>query len=217
MYVNGSKAGNTHQGGYTTFRYDITDLVREGTNTLDVCVDNTYTHTIAPISGDFNMYGGIYRRVYLITVEDVHIDLEKNGSSGLTLKTGNMRSKEKPADLGQFDIQANIVNDSDTVKQITVVANVEGDNAPEPITKTITIPANSSQEFLEHCTISNPTLWEGIRYDKNADNSKVGYQYQVTLELKDGETVLDQVTDKLGFRYFWIDSQDNGERAKASF
>ncbi len=64
LYVNGKKAGDTHKGGYTAFRYDVTDLVKEGVNTLDVCVDNTYTQTIAPISGDFNMYGGIYRRVY---------------------------------------------------------------------------------------------------------------------------------------------------------
>ena len=126
LYVNGKKAGDTHKGGYTAFRYDVTDAVKQGANTLDVCVDNTYNQAIAPISGDFNMYGGIYRRVYLISVDDVHVDLEKNGSSGLVLKTGNMRSREKPADLGQFDIQADIVNHSDKEKTVTVVASGRG-------------------------------------------------------------------------------------------
>lgn len=27
VYVNGQRAGDTHKGGYTTFRYDVTDLV----------------------------------------------------------------------------------------------------------------------------------------------------------------------------------------------
>lgn len=217
VYVNGKKAGDTHKGGYTAFRYDVTDLVKDGSNTLDVCVDNTYTQTIAPISGDFNMYGGIFRRVYLAAVDKVHVDLEKNGSSGLVLKTGNMRSRQAPADLGQFDIQADIVNDSDAAKTVTVVATVEGDNAPAPIQKQITIPAGGTQKFDEHCTVTEPTLWEGIRYEKGADNSKTGYQYKVTLEIKEGETVLDKVQDKLGFRYFWIDSQNNGESGEGFY
>lgn len=217
VYVNGKKAGDTHKGGYTAFRYDVTDLVKDGSNTLDVCVDNTYTQTIAPISGDFNMYGGIFRRVYLAAVDKVHVDLEKNGSSGLVLKTGNMRSRQAPADLGQFDIQADIVNDSDAAKTVTVVATVEGDNAPAPIQKQITIPAGGTQKFDEHCTVTDPTLWEGIRYEKGADNSKTGYQYKVTLEIKEGETVLDKVQDKLGFRYFWIDSQNNGESGEGFY
>jgi len=217
LYVNGKKTGDTHKGGYTAFRYDIGSLLKEGTNTLDVCVDNTYTQTIAPISGDFNMYGGIYRRVYLIAVDDVHIDLEKHGSSGLVLKTGNMRSKERPSDLGKFDIEATLINDSDQDKTVTVTVTVTGNNAPAPITKTITIPAGKSEEFKEACTVSNPTLWEGIRYEKGADNSNVGYQYEVALEIKEGSTILDKVTDKLGFRYFWIDSQENGESGEGFF
>ncbi len=217
LYVNGEKAGDTHKGGYTTFRYDITDKVQEGTNALDVCVDNRYTQTIAPISGDFNMYGGIYRRVYLITVDEVHIDLEKHGSSGLALQTGNMRSKDRPADLGQFEIQADIVNDSNAPKNVTVVTTVEGNNAPAPITKTVTVPANGRQDFREKCTVNNPTLWEGIRYDKNADNTNAGYQYKVTLEIKDGGKTIDKVSDKLGFRYFYIDSQDSGESGEGFF
>ncbi len=217
VYVNGKKAGDTHKGGYTAFRYDVTQLVKEGINKLDVCVDNTYTQTIAPISGDFNMYGGIFRRVYLAAVDQVHVDLEKNGSSGLVLKTGNMRSREKPADLGKFNIQADIINDSDAAKTVTVVAAVEGDNAPAPIQKTYTIPAGGTQKFDEPCTVTDPTLWEGVRYEKGADNSKTGYQYKVTLEIKEGETVLDKVQDKLGFRYFWIDSQNNGESGEGFY
>lgn len=217
VYVNGQKAGDTHKGGYTTFRYDITDKVKSGSNVLDVCVDNTYDQEIAPISGDFNIYGGIYKRVYLVAVDDVHVNLNKNGSSGLFLETGNMRSETAPKDLGEFDIKADIVNDSGAVKDITVTAEVKGDNAPAPIEKKITVPANGSVDFNEHCKVENPTLWEGIRYSKDADNKNVGYQYTVTLVIKDGDKVIDKVQDKIGFRYFWVDSKNNGESGEGFF
>lgn len=217
VYVNGQKAGDPHKGGYTTFRYDITDKVKKGNNTLDVCVDNTYDQEIAPISGDFNMYGGIFRRVYLVTVDDVHVDLNHNGSSGLFLETGNMRSQTAPADLGELDVKADIVNDSDAAKEVTVVAAIKGDNAPAPVEKKITVPAKGKVNFKERCKVTDPTLWEGIRYDKDADNSKAGYQYTVSLEVKDGTNVIDKVEDKIGFRYFWIDTKDNGESGEGFF
>jgi len=217
VYVNGKQVGPTHKGGYTAFRYNITDFVKKGKNVLDVRVDNSYDITIAPISGDFNMYGGIYRRVYLIGVNDVHIDLENYGSSGLFLTTGNMRSKTAPKDLGKFNIKADIVNETNTKKTVTVVATVTGDNAPEPIVKTLTVPANGKVTFSEDCKVENPTLWEGIDYSKGADNSKTGYMYTVTLEIKDGDSVIDKVKDKIGFRYFWIDSSDNGESGEGFF
>ena len=156
VYVNGQRAGDTHKGGYTTFRYDVTDLVQTGTNTLDVQVDNRVDQSIAPISGDFNIYGGIYKRVYLLTVEDVHVDLEDYGSSGLYLTTGNMRSQTRPEDLGQFNIRAGLVNDSEEEKTVTVTATVTGDNAPAPITREITIPAGETVTFDEDCTVENP-------------------------------------------------------------
>ncbi len=211
VYVNGQRAGDTHKGGYTTFRYNVTDLVQTGTNTLDVQVDNRVDQSIAPISGDFNIYGGIYKRVYLLAVEDVHVDLEDYGSSGLYLTTGNMRSQTRPEDLGQFNIRAGLVNDSEEEKTVTVTATVTGDNAPAPITREITIPAGETVTFDEDCTVENPTLWEGIDYSEGADNSNVGYQYTVTLTIREGDTLLDEVSDKIGFRYFWIDTSADGD------
>ncbi len=216
VYVNGSSVGATHKGGYTTFRYDITDYVNIGENTLDVRVDNTFSQEIAPISGDFNMYGGIYRRVYLIAVDSVHVDLDNYGSSGLMLTTGNMRSLTKPEDLGKFTVNTEIVNSSDKDRAVTVEITVEGDNAPEKLVKKITVPANGTYKLSELCEVENPTLWEGADYSKDADTANVGYRYTVTLTVKDGSTVIDKVTDKIGFRYFYVDEENgfylNGEK-----
>lgn len=210
LYVNGTKAGDTHKGGYTAFRYDITDYVKaQGSNRIDVKVDNTSDQDIAPISADFNFYGGIYRRVYLIAAEDVHVDLGNYGSCGMFLTTGNMRSKEAPADLGEFSVKTDIVNESNAEKKVTVITTVLGDNAPNPVEKQITIPAGGKVPYSEKIKIENPHLWNGIDYSRNADNEDIGYQYTVSLEIKDGQKVLDKVTDKLGFRYFYVD-KNNG-------
>lgn len=208
VYVNGEKVGATHRGGYTAFRYDISDFVKIGTNVLDVSVDNRADQSIAPISGDFNMYGGIYRRVYLVTVEDVHIDLDNHGSSGLFLTTGNMRSKDAPSDLGQFQVKTELVNSGETEKTVEVVVTVQGNNAPEPLAESVTIPAGASVAFTKDVKIDNPTLWEGVTYEKGANTTNVGYQYTVAVELRDGERTIDKVEEKLGFRYFWIDEKE---------
>lgn len=207
LYVNGKRVGDTHKGGYTAFRYDVTEAVHEGSNVMDVRVDNRIDQEIAPISGDFNMYGGIYRRVYLVTVDEVHIDLENNGSSGLFLTTGNMRSKTKPEDMGRLWVRTDIVNDSDKEREIKVAVRVQGDNSPEAIIETVKLAARSRLAYTRDITIENPTLWEGICYEKGADNIRAGYQYSVTVELMEGDTVLDSVKDRIGFRYFWIDDE----------
>lgn len=63
VYCNGLPAG-THSGAYAAFCFDITDLVRFGAeNVVAVRADNSSSLSIAPLSGDFNQYGGICRPV----------------------------------------------------------------------------------------------------------------------------------------------------------
>ena len=215
LYVNGKAVrlcnsnGYFHQGGYTAFRFDITNELRPGSNVLAVRVNNSWSEEIAPITGDFNLYGGIYRRVYLIAVNNVHVDLADNGSSGLFLTTPNVRSRERPDDLGTLNIWAGIVNKGKKSRRVTVVAHIDGDNAPEDISRTFTVPAGGSVTFDADTYISDPHLWQGIDYSGKTDNSDVGYRYTVTLTIWDGEEIIDSVSDKVGFRYFYVD-KDTG-------
>ena len=250
LYVNGVQAGDTHRGGYTAFRYDITDYIQAGTNTLLVNVDNRQDQAIAPISGDFNMYGGLYRRVYLVEVNDVHIDLEDNGSSGVYLVTGNMRSLERPDDLGTFTVRTGLTNASETDRSVTVKIEVTGDNAPDAVTETVIVPAMTTLPYERQITVNDPTLWEGIDNSYGGDNTHTGYMYEVRVTLMDGNEsvagskeaaaadnasaaagtaassdnavgmagaeaassfIYDEVTERIGFRYFYIDTADDGE------
>ena len=74
----------THDGGYSTFRGDITELLAEE-NTLRVEVDNSVNDRVYPQKADFTFYGGIYRDVKLVIVNQNHFDLDYYGGSGLAV------------------------------------------------------------------------------------------------------------------------------------
>ena len=74
----------THDGGYSTFRGDVTDFLQQE-NALKVEVDNSVNDRVYPQKADFTFYGGIYRDVKLITVAASHFDLDYFGGSGLMI------------------------------------------------------------------------------------------------------------------------------------
>ena len=83
VMLNGVNVMN-HDGGYSTFRCDVTDHLKE-TNTLTVYVDNSVNDRIYPQKADFTFYGGIYRDVRLITVNKNHFDMDCFGSNGIAI------------------------------------------------------------------------------------------------------------------------------------
>ena len=74
----------THQGGYSTFRADITKLLLAD-NTLRVEVDNSKNDRIYPQKADFTFYGGIYRDVKLVILNRHHFDMDHFGGKGLAV------------------------------------------------------------------------------------------------------------------------------------
>lgn len=81
VWVNGEKLAR-HESGYSTFRIDITDALRDE-NLLCVSVDNGSNDCVYPQRADFTFYGGLYRDVNLITVPAVHFELCKDGTPGI--------------------------------------------------------------------------------------------------------------------------------------
>lgn len=74
----------THDGGYSTFRADMTALL-QSENHLVVEVDNSVNDRVYPQKADFTFYGGIYRDVKMIVVHANHFDMEHFGGSGLAV------------------------------------------------------------------------------------------------------------------------------------
>ncbi len=76
--INGQLAGDIHQGGFYRFTYDITDKIKAGEkNKLEVKVSKQSANKSvngAERRGDWWLFGGIYRPVYLEAKPAVHIE-----------------------------------------------------------------------------------------------------------------------------------------------
>ena len=81
VYVNGEKLAH-HDGGYSTWRVDITDKLGE-TAELAIAVDNAPNDRVYPQMADFTFYGGLYRDVNLICVPATHFELDYFGTPGI--------------------------------------------------------------------------------------------------------------------------------------
>jgi hypothetical protein len=93
VFLNEESVG-THEGGYSTFRFDITDRLREE-NALRLIVDNSPNDRVYPQKADFTFYGGIYRDVNLITVPAVHFDMDHFGGPGIKVTAAPVEGYKK--------------------------------------------------------------------------------------------------------------------------
>jgi len=88
-WVNGKKACD-HEGGYTPFDCEVTDLVHEGGNFLVIYVNNQRTREGVPtLNTDWWNYGGLTRDVSLIETPEVFVDdysvqLQQGSSSAIS-------------------------------------------------------------------------------------------------------------------------------------
>lgn len=74
VYLNGKKLGR-HEGGFTPFNFDVTDIVKDGENFVIVKVDNKRRKENVPTQiFDWWNYGGITRDVYLVETDEVYIE-----------------------------------------------------------------------------------------------------------------------------------------------
>ena len=129
-----------HEGGYSTFRMDITDHLDED-NLLCVAVDNSNNDRVYPQKADFTFYGGIYRDVNLILVPEKHFELCKNGTPGI---------KVTP-----------IVNGANATVTVETWQNGDGEVtvAVAGMQKTVTSEdGHAVAEFV----IENVHLWDGV-------------------------------------------------------
>ena len=89
VFVNGKEVGK-HVGGFTSFNFEVTGLMKSGENSVVVKVDNKrYAEAVPTKNTDWWNYGGITRSVQLIEtpatfVRDYYIQLKKGDKNTLT-------------------------------------------------------------------------------------------------------------------------------------
>ena len=100
VYVNGQKAGH-HQGGFTPFNYDVTDLLKDGENQVIVKVDNKRHPEDVPTQiFDWWNYGGITRDVLLVSVAPTYVESYKLQLASLEGRLLQFSAKLNKAEAG---------------------------------------------------------------------------------------------------------------------
>lgn len=182
VYVGGEKLAH-HDGGYSTWRVNITDKLSEETE-IAVIVENSINETVYPQMADFTFYGGIYRDVNLICVNNSHFDLDYYGGPGLMI-TPTVEGKDAKVEVEVF-----VKNLKPEQKLVYAIY----DDKENELSK---IESTDSKAVFE---IKDVHLWNG---------KKDPYLYCCEVEIVEDGNVIDNVCNRFGCRTFKIDA-DNG-------
>ena len=180
-----------HLGGYTAFCTEITDYVKPGDNDLEVWVSNAFRSDVLPISGDFNVYGGLHRPCHLIVTGQNCIDPLFYASPGVLVHQDRVTDDE-----ARFTVETRL-SLKDVSRPLTVqtkVLDAEGRQVAGT-ESVVNVPCDNVRQPL---AINGPTLWDGVNNP---------YLYTVQVDLCQDGKVLDRVTQKTGFRYFHADPE----------
>ena len=180
VYMNGKRLAH-HDGGYSTWRVNITGYLRTE-NTLCILVDNAPNEEVYPQVADFTFYGGIYRDVNIVCVEETHFDLEYFGGKGLVI-TPEIAETAANVKIDTY------VNDMEKGDEISFCIFDADGNAVAQYQS-----ANTSAVL----TIEDVHLWNG-RIDP--------YLYTAEVAIIRGGEKIDQISSRFGCRTFRIDAE----------
>ena len=173
-----------HKGGYSTWRADITDaLFQDEISTILIKVNNTVKEDMYPCEMDFPNYGGVYRDVNIICVNNSHFDLDYYGSQGIKV-TPKVNGKD--ADI---EIEVYPKNLKAEQKLIYVIKSAEGE-----ILSAKELDINETKTVI---TLEDAHLWNGI---------KDPYLYSAEAYITENGEILDNVSVKFGCREYRLDA-----------
>jgi hypothetical protein len=189
--INGKPAGPVHQGGFNRFSYDVTALMKPGEqNQIEVEVREASTAKdtdIAERHGDYWVFGGIYRPVWLEaapaqSVSHVAIDAEADGALAADITLAAPRT-------------------------VTHVAGQVKDKDGKPVGKPFetTLPLGGTSKVRIETKVDRPSLW----------SAETPNLYTLDVTLFEGDRPAHQVTKRFGFRTFEVREDGlfvNGQR-----
>ena len=184
LYINREEVAS-HTGGYSAWRADITDaLSKDEISTFLIKVDNSVTDDCYPYEMDFPNYGGVYRDVNIICVNNTHFDLDYFGSQGIKV-TPNVKGNS-----AEVEIEVYTKNIKPNHKLVYIIKDA-ADN----------IVYTNKFGYDQHkvvATLENVHLWGGI---------KDPYLYNAEAYIVEDENIIDNVQVKFGCRSYHLDPQ----------
>lgn len=182
IYLNGEAVAH-HEGGYSTFRVNLTDKLQEE-NVLAVALNNADNNYVYPQKADFTFYGGLYRMVNLIVVPESHFELDYAGGNGIAV-TPTVECDENRVPTGKASVKVEtwVAGNADSV-----VITITGE---ESESKTVSVVDGHAEATFE---LEHVHLWDGV------DDP---YLYHAKAELSSG----DVTETTFGCRSFYTDPE----------
>lgn len=185
VYVNGVKLAR-HRGGYTGFPVNITPALRPGRNIIAVRVSNRWDPTLAPRAGEHVFSGGLYRDVWLVQTDDVHVPW-----------TGTfVTTPELSAERGRVEVQTEIRNDGSGEEAVTVLTDVfdaKGRKVSSLPRVMLHVPGGQTVTVRQRSAdIRQPRLW----------SPETPVLYRAATRLVVGGRTRDHHDTEFGFRWF---------------
>jgi len=193
VYLNGHLLGQ-HRGAFGAFCYELTSgLSATGTNVLALRVSNKAEPDIAPLSGDFQVYGGLYRHVHLIETDEICLTPTDRASPGVAWLETSITAGQ-----ALLDVNAEISNPTRQKQSLSLVARLVDDQGHEAAAQRqpITLLARETEPFTTRITLDRPHLWNG---------RKDPYLYQAIVTLESSNGVGDSVAQSIGLRSYKVD------------
>ncbi len=222
----------SHQGGYSTFRVELTKHLREH-NELAISVDNSDNDTVYPQKADFTFYGGLYRDVKLILVPEAHFDLASCGAPGIKvtpvvdLDTGSARVTVETWQVGSGDVTITINGQGQECRTAVSQRREDGPTAADSQRREDVPTAADSQRREDGPTAADSQRREDVPTGSESLSQRISpegnhatatftienvhlwdgvedpYLYTATATLDSGDTI----AARFGCRHFEIDAE----------
>ena len=192
VFVNRRHIGE-HRGGYGAFIFEITGKVEYGKeNSILVRVNNGEQLDIMPLVGDFNFYGGIYRDVHLLIIDETCISPLNYASPGVRLIQDSVSHK-----YAKVRAVVDLSNGGSGNREVELnVRLLDGQRVVKEGTKKVNLSGNAAMQQEFTFEIDQPHLWNG-RQDP--------FLYQAEVILSRNGQMVDRVIQPLGLRFYRID------------
>lgn len=192
VFINRRHIGE-HRGGYGAFVFEITDCVEYGKeNSVWVRVNNGEQLDVMPLVGDFNMYGGIYRDVHLLIMDETCISPLNYASPGIRLIQDNVSHQS-----AKVRAVVDLSNGNAASQEVELSLRLlDGKKIVKEKNVTLSLTGHSTTQQELGFEIKQPHLWNG-RQDP--------FLYQAEVSLSRNGRVVDRVTQPLGLRFYQID------------
>ena len=161
VYLNGTHLGR-HLGAYTAFTLDATPALVPGDNVLSVRVSNHPQDTVDSLPSGagkqlYRLYGGIYRKAWLVKTRSAHFDPLDHGSSGVYVTPSNVT-----ADAADLAVRARVRNASSGERALRFVARLVDADGREVATERqeLDVPPGQVVEARVQRRLASPRLWD---------------------------------------------------------